>query len=161
MKRHWIAHILLACLFAARPGWAADIRLFEPDSMEAIRATRAGQAFAMVFWSLDCTHCRKEFALLAKAKRQHPALDLILVSTDAPAARAEIARTLAAAGLGRAEAWVFGEEAPERLRWAIDRKWRGELPRTYLFDASHRAIGISGKLPEERLAGWLQANARR
>jgi thiol-disulfide isomerase/thioredoxin len=161
VRRHWRVLALLAGLFAAAPSWTMDIRIFEPGSMDAIRAARTGQPFALVFWSLDCSHCREEFPLLASAKRRRPTLDLILVSTDAPEARAEIARTLEAAGLGRAEAWVFGAEAPERLRWAIDRKWRGELPRTYLFDASHQAIGISGKLPGRRLTAWMQAGLRR
>lgn len=161
MRRHWRVLVLLAGLLAAAPGRAMDIRIFEPGSMDAIRAARTGRPFVLVFWSLDCTHCREEFSLLAGAKRQHPALDLILVSTDAAENSAEIARTLEAAGLRRAEAWVFGAEAPERLRWAIDRKWRGELPRTYLFDAFHQAIGISGKLPGQRLAAWMQAGLRR
>lgn len=151
----------LALWLLAGRGWAAELRLFEADSPEAIRAARPGRPFALVLWSLECAHCREEFALLAKAKRQRPDLDLVLVSTDGPEAGRDIVRTLRAAGLGRAEAWVFGADAPERLRWAIDSKWRGELPRTYLFDAAHQAAGISGRLTWQQLADWSQTRSRR
>ncbi|MFZ5512696.1 MAG: TlpA family protein disulfide reductase [Pseudomonadota bacterium] len=154
--------ILLALLglLMLAPVQAGEPRHFDSGSLEAIRGARAGRPFALVLWSLDCSHCREEMKLLARAKRRHPRVDLVFVSTDGPDAAAEVARTLAAAGLGSAESWVFGAEAPEKLRWSIDRKWRGELPRTYLYDAAHQASGISGLLPEERLSAWLE-EARR
>jgi hypothetical protein len=41
---------------------------------------------------------------------------------------------------------------------AIDPKWRGELPRTYLYDAQHRRVAISGVIDEEKLREWLERN---
>ncbi len=146
---------LLTCAIAT----AGEPRLFEPGSLEAIRAARAGRPFVLALWSLDCGHCRDELALLARTRQAQPRLDLVLVSTDAPEARALAARSLEAAGLGSVESWIFGAEAPERLRWAIDRKWRGELPRTYFFDAEHRVSPVSGKLDPARLARWLEQQA--
>ncbi|MEW5887787.1 MAG: TlpA family protein disulfide reductase [Pseudomonadota bacterium] len=152
--------LALLCLLPLAPARAAETKHFDSASLETIRSARPGRPFALVLWSLDCSHCREEMKLLARAKRRHPRLDLVFVSTDGPDAAAEVARTLATAGLGSAESWVFGAEAPEKLRWSIDRKWRGELPRTYLYDAAHQATGISGRLPRERLSAWLEEAKR-
>ena len=56
---------------------------------------------------------------------------------------------------GPVETWMFADEFAERVRYAVDRTWRGELPRTYLFDAAHRAEARSGKLDQRWLQGWL------
>ena len=37
-------------------------------------------------------------------------------------------------GLGKVEQWVFADPMPERLRFEIDRRWYGELPRTHFYD---------------------------
>jgi hypothetical protein len=52
--------------------------------------------------------------------------------------------------------WAYGDEFDERNRFAIDPKWRGELPRTYFFDKEHRAVMQSGLLDESWTAGWFK-----
>ena len=81
---------------------------------------------------------------------------MVLVSTDTPEDRAEIVATLAEHQLESAESWVFADSFSERLRAAVDRKWRGELPRTYLYDSAHQPLVHSGKLRPEQLAAWLE-----
>ena len=51
---------------------------------------------------------------------------------------------------------MFAEAVPERLRYAIDPAWGGELPRSYLFDAAHRRQAHSGLLDEAQLKDWLK-----
>ena len=58
-------------------------------------------------------------------------------------------------GLGKTEQWVFADPQPEKLRFEIDRRWYGELPRTYFFNAKHRREGHSGVIPLERLESWV------
>ena len=57
--------------------------------------------------------------------------------------------------LGSAETWNFGDAGVDRLRHAIDPRWYGEMPRSYLYDASGRRIGISGALTPDLLQDWL------
>jgi hypothetical protein len=59
------------------------------------------------------------------------------------------------AGVVGSERWVFADDAPERLRYAIDPEWAGELPRTYLYDRSCGRIAVSGALSPEILRRWL------
>lgn len=150
----------VALLMSVALAFAGTPHLFDSNSLESIRAARQGRPFAMVLWSIDCTHCRTEMKTLAALKNRHPGLDLVFVSTDDQAVRGQAQSILAAEGLDGSESWIFGSDAPERLRWSIDPRWRGELPRTYLFDASHRVRGISGLVPEERLRNWLEDGER-
>lgn len=137
----------------------ADVKPFESGALEKIRAARAGRPFILSFWSLECAHCPKELKALGELARRHPALDVVLVSTDTPAEAAALASFAAQSGLARAEQWVFAGDA-QRLRYEIDRRWWGELPRTYLHDAGHRAEGVSGVISGEALAKWAKEHAR-
>lgn len=154
MKR-WFAALL--CLMVLSAQAAPDIKPFVRGSMAEISAARQGKPYILAFWSLTCTHCREELGQLGSLLKQHPGLSVVLVSTDTPEEGAEIAATLAEYQLGGAESWVFADSFSERLRASVDKKWRGELPRTYLYDRAHQASAHSGKLRPEQLAAWLQA----
>jgi hypothetical protein len=48
------------------------------------------------------------------------------------------------------DAWLFGNEPQQRLQYAIDPDWMGEMPRTYFYRADGERRGVSGVLkPEE------------
>jgi hypothetical protein len=87
--------------------------------------------------------------------RKHPAVRFVLVATDEAADRELAAAFLARQNLGRVETWAFADPYVERLRWSVDPKWRGELPRAYFYDAGHRAEARSGKLDAAWVEVWL------
>lgn len=128
---------------------------FKQGSLREIVEARAGRPFILGFWSLDCVHCRAELRQFARLTRKHPALDVVLVSTDPPEAAAAVGEVLAREGLAHAEAWIFADAFVERLRFEVDRFWQGELPRTYLFDPDGRTEAMSGRVNPKRLALWL------
>jgi thiol-disulfide isomerase/thioredoxin len=153
-------HVLLACVLLLAAVAQADegaLQPFQRGSAKAVIEARAGRPFILTFWSVDCVHCRGELALLSALSRAHPELEVVLVSTDTPAAAAEIDGVLRQYTLPRAERWVFADDFTERLRFEVDPRWHGELPRTYLHGPGKTVEGISGKLSEERVNRWLQA----
>ena len=109
---------------------SAQVRALGPESPGAIRAAHAGQPWVLALWSLHCAPCQEDLALLAALHRRRPDLALVLVAADDPAEAGAVRERLRAHGLDGLEAWVFGDAAPERLRHALDPRWRGELPRT-------------------------------
>ena len=157
MKRLLAALVLAAAALAARAG---EPRPFVAGSMQEIADARRGRPFILAFWSLSCVHCAEELALFGKRLRSEPRLPLVLVSTDSPQERAQIAAMLKRHGLARAENWVFAEPMVERLRFEVDRKWRGELPRTYFFDRDHRPLAFSGPAGPEFVSRWIEENLR-
>lgn len=153
------AALTLTLLWLA-PAHADAAKPFVSGSLTEITAARAGRPFILALWSLTCAHCQEELALLGRLLAAHPALDLVLVSTDSPQEAAEIGATLARHALERAESWVFADDFAEKLRFQIDRKWRGELPRTYFYAADHSRRGVSGRVAPEEIEAWLKEQER-
>ncbi|MBS4096947.1 MAG: TlpA family protein disulfide reductase [Sulfuricella sp.] len=153
MKRLFVA---LLCLCAWSAHAAPDIQPFVRGSAKQIAAAHPGKPYILAFWSLTCSHCREELGQLGELLQKNPGVAVVVVSTDSPAEVGEIAAVLAENRLQGAQAWGFADSFVERLRADVDRKWRGELPRTYLFDAAHQAVAHSGKLRPEQLAAWLK-----
>ena len=137
-----------------------EIQHFTPGSLGRIEAERVGKPFILTFWSADCTHCPGELKTLGELRRRYPALDIVLVATDTPAEAAQLARLAEGYGLGRQAQWVFADSQPERLRFEIDRRWYGELPRTYFYDRQHQRQGRSGVIPAGQLEMWAAEHVK-
>lgn len=150
----WCLAALLALITATAS--AGELRPFTADSLPAIQKQFAGRPFILTLWSLTCHHCAKELQTLGKLARSERSLPLVIVSTDTPDDARELHAVLKRHGLDRLGTWVFADAVPERLRYAIDPAWRGELPRSYLFDAAHRREAHSGLMSEARLRDWLR-----
>lgn len=146
--------LVLLALLAGAAAQAAELKPFVAGSMQQIRAAHAGRPFVLVLWSLTCSHCQEELAQIGTLKRRHPQLNVVLVSTDTPDDAAALTATLARHGLARAEAWVYADGFSERLRFEIDPRWGGELPRTYFFDRAHAVTARSGALAPAELERW-------
>lgn len=148
-----IVLVLLVAL-AGATAQAAEPRPFVSGSMQQIRAAHAGRPFVLALWSLTCSHCQEELAQLGMLQHRHPQLNVVLISTDTPDDATALTTTLARHGLVRAEAWVYADGFAERLRFEIDPRWGGELPRTYFFDRAHAVTARSGALVPAELERW-------
>ena len=51
-----------------------------------------------------------------------------------------------------ANAWAFGASPSEQLRYAIDAKWHGEMPRSYWFNAKGESVAYSGLITPAMIA---------
>lgn len=153
MTAIWRGFILV--MLCAGWAWADAPKPFTAGSPAALQQRFTGQPYLLAFWSVDCPHCQGELELFARLLRERPNLPLVLVAVDAPEAALSVTGRLAELGLSDADNWQFAEARQERLRFAIDRQWRGELPRNYLFDPAHKAQAISGALSEATLRRWF------
>lgn len=161
MRARYLALILCLALAAISSTAAArELRPFVPGSMGEIVAARSERPFILAFWSLTCTHCRDELSLFGNLQRQHPGIDIVLVATDTPEESAAIQATLNEFKLAQAEAWVFADSFTDRLRFEVDKKWHGELPRTYFFAPGEARKAYSGKLRSSDVAQWIKNVSR-
>ena len=146
--------------FASTPVWAEqEIKPFVRGSYQKIVSARQGKPFILNFWSLTCSYCAVELAMLKKLVRKYPGLDLVLVSTDTPEEEKDISVILAKFSLGKAESWVFADSYAERLRFEVDKKWQGELPRTYFYSTENEVTAISGKLEYKEVEQWVKQHS--
>ena len=145
--------VLSGAFFAAAA--ASEPKPFMRGSMQQIIAEHQGRPLIINFWSTECTYCREELALLSRVARSHPDLRLVLVSTDLPQNAPLVAQFLVKRGFDPGQTWLFADEYAERLRYDIDRKWYGELPRTYLIGTRTERKAVSGKISAEQIERWL------
>ena len=158
--------IAAACLYGALllPAVVAGAeppRPFVSGSLQHIIDTHAGKPFILGFWSLSCSHCREELTLLGHMLRKYPRLPVVLVSTDSPDDGAAIGAALKGHSLEGRESWVFADPDSDRLRYQVDRRWYGELPRTYLYEKDGSATAYSGNVDAPRLEDWMRTRLER
>ena len=137
------------CAFSICASAAPDVRPFVAGSLGRIDTDQKAS-----------THCPQELRALGELKKRQPGLDIVLVAADSTEEAAQGAELATRFGLGRVEQWVFADEMPERLRFEIDPRWHGELPRTHFYDRAHRVEAVSGVVPARRLGAWVAANVR-
>ncbi len=161
-QRHPVMRGLLLGMmltFMNAAGAAESIRPFTLGSLEQVLSAREGKPFILVFWSLDCQYCPTELKMLSELKRSHPAMDIVLIATDSVSDAPQLISRAESYGMSKVEQWVFAEDMPERLRFEIDRRWYGEVPRTYFYDQKHQREAKTGLINKKFFEDWLARNA--
>jgi hypothetical protein len=141
-----VSTALLLSSVAAQAGTL--LQPFEPDSFAHIVEKQKGKPFVMIVWSLDCEFCQASLKTLATEKRKRKDLNIVTVSTDSagdPQSADLMQKRLSALQM-TSDAWAFGAAPSEQLRYVIDPKWHGEMPRSYWFNAKGEKIAYSGVL---------------
>ena len=151
-----INKLLLCSLFLCQISLADTLTLkqWDSNSLRQLSMHYHQQPFLLVFWSLDCPACYKEFDTLSRWKRGYPGSHLIIVSTDSLAMASEVQDVLIEYQLNQSDTWIFANEPTAKIRNSIDSKWFGELPRRYFFDAQHQPHSHSGTLTTDQLNNW-------
>jgi hypothetical protein len=157
MRGLWLGVLLVFSVAVV----AADFRTFGRDSRAVIEHAHSGQPFVLAFWSVDCAYCGDEIKQLGLLIHQYPSIRLILVNTDNSemviAASEVLNRHLVKTP---AERWMFDDSGNDRLYFSVDKQWRGELPRTYFYDATGKFKSITGQVDERWLKAWAEINFR-
>lgn len=149
-----IGVLVLAALAAASVRAEAVLHDFDHQTPAALSAAHAGKPYVLALWSVHCEPCRSELELLAEFTAGHPEIAIELVATDFLEDRSAAKAMLAEFRLDGVRTWAFADDFAERIRYAIDPRWRGELPRLYLFDANHQPTAISGRVEPDTLSEW-------
>jgi thiol-disulfide isomerase/thioredoxin len=142
--------LALAAPATPAPADAATPVILDGDAAAVLAAVKAPGAHAVLVnvWATWCDACRDELPVLERFYRENRArgLRLVMVSVDDADQRAEVARVLAgfappgAAGTrgpatadGMLRAFIKKGDDTAFID-AIDRRWTGALPATFLFD---------------------------
>ncbi|MGR9012570.1 MAG: TlpA family protein disulfide reductase [Gammaproteobacteria bacterium] len=141
--------LLLPFLVCLNAPAQADSSAFTSGSYQQILADNADQPFMLVIWSVNCSSCLKDMALLNNIHKSRPDLKIIMLAADELSVTEQIQQILEKNQLSDIENWVYAEDNTQKLQYEIDPKWYGELPRTYFFDKAHQRTGVSGVLSKE------------
>ncbi len=142
MKRLVLISLLLACVASAAAAFAASFVALDRKSARTLTDGTTHTAPTIVaLWSTDCPHCKTNLGLFADMVKADPRLRLITVAVEPLST--EVATSLDRIRVPGVR-YVYGADAPEAIAFALDPKWRGELPRTLFFDGHGNRIAISG-----------------
>lgn len=157
MKR--LRLLVAACCLAAPLALAGDFAILDrAEAAKIANPANHDRPTIVALWSYDCVHCKKNLALFAELAQAHPELRLVTVAVEP--ARPQLAEPLDRLAVPGPR-FAYGNEAPEALAYALDPKWRGELPRTLLFDGhgGKRAVsGVLARLEALRSLGFAPAD---
>ena len=149
-------HITLAglalSLFASLAPAAPLVEPLDRATARALGDSQQHEVPTLVaLWSLSCPYCRKNLQEFQALESQ--GIGLRLVSVASEPLEDQHAEVLAQLGLSGTH-YAYGDSAAEALAYALDPNWRGELPRTLLFDGKGGHLALSGPVSAERaLAG--------
>ena len=157
---------LFALTLLSSGAMAVDMRAFVRGSWQEICAANAGQPTVMHIWGLTCAPCLTELPQWAALRKERPDLNIIMLATDPlSASAADLTGVLQKAGLASGESWAFADAFTERLRFEIDPKWLGEMPRTILLARDGSITAMPGLADLGAVRSWYDAetanNSRR
>ncbi len=152
---------MLACIaLSASAGLAADDkgpRPLDAAGWQQLLAAHKGRPAIVHFWGLTCGNCMVELKDWGSFAEKHPNT-VVVVNWDARGGEpARVDAALAKAGLGNAPSYALAGGFEEKLRFAVDRDWMGELPYTRLIASDGTATTFSGAADFEELSQWLAA----
>lgn len=137
------------------------VRPFVKGSLAELTQERMGTPYVLAFWSMYCAPCIEEMDTWKDLQAQRSDFKIVMVSTD-PIEKAEKLRyILDYRGLSDVEVWAFADKMSARVRYDIDPRWRGELPRIHFVDAQGNHDVVIGKVDAERVNLWLDAQKGR
>ncbi|MEI2768966.1 MAG: hypothetical protein V9E86_10910 [Nitrosomonas sp.] len=142
-------------------GWPAhaeqaDLKHFTSGSYQQLLKEYADKPFVLMIWSINCTSCLKKMPLMNELRKSMPDINMIMLATDDASAADQVKSILTGNELNQVDNWIFADANSQKLRYEIDPKWYGEVPRTYFLDKDHQRLGISGSVPRETLETILK-----
>ena len=153
-----LAGIIFYLLFLSNAVHASSAapKPFVSGSLKEILSSKEGKPLMLMLWSVDCSTCLKELGLLSETVRNHPNLDVVMISTDGAAVGDQAQALLKKHRLNTIDSWIFSQANDPSLRFEIDSSWFGELPRSYFYTADHKRMALSGALQPKHVEAWLQ-----
>ena len=129
---------------------------FGEGSWRDLTAAHKGQNLIVHFWSVACAPCLAELPEWGKFLAKNLEAPLVFINWESrPQPADRIRATLAKAGLADAEKWTLADGFEQKIRFAIDRDWMGELPRTQLIGRDGSVTTLSGAMDFAKLTAWL------
>jgi thiol-disulfide isomerase/thioredoxin len=157
MKRELLTGAFLATLVLSAPAseMSPSLKPFERGSWQALLRAHAGHPTIVHFWGVTCGPCKVELPLLGQFMKEHPAIDVVTVSADLVPGLSDATRSmLDKAGLAAAENWIFDDGYVERLRFEVDPRWQGDIPRTLLVAREGTIMTIEGSADMSDVEKW-------
>lgn len=135
---------------------AVNLKPFELGSFEEIVNAKNERDHLVILWSLDCPPCMKELERVSELHQQYPEYQLTLINTDSTDEQKQVKKILQQYNLMQLDHWGFNNTDEEKLRYDIDPRWFGDLPRSYFFPLQGKIKRLRGVLTSAELLELFQ-----
>jgi thiol-disulfide isomerase/thioredoxin len=149
--------MLILLLVSMPPANGAELpQLFNAARWQTLLATHKGKPIIVHFWGFTCGNCMVELKDWGRFAKQHPNTAIAFVNWDRRGADpSRIVQALDKAGLGSVASYTLANGFEEKLRFAVDHDWMGELPYTRLVSSDGTETAFSGVADFAKLSEWL------
>ena len=148
---------MVAAAQANSPASASvSLKTFELGSFEQIVTDKNQQDHLVILWSFDCPPCITELEKISELHQQFPNYQLTLINTDAVEEQLRVKKILQQFDLAGLDNWGFANSDEEKLRYDIDPRWYGDLPRSYFFPLEGKIKRLRGALSSDELLALFQ-----
>ena len=135
---------------------AVSLQTFDIGSFEQIVSDKNKQDHLVILWSFDCPPCITELEKISELHQQFPDYQLTLINTDAVDEQVRVKKILQQFNLAGLDNWGFANSDEEKLRYDIDPRWYGDLPRSYFFPLQGKIKRLRGALTSAELLMLFQ-----
>lgn len=135
---------------------SVSLQSFDIGSFEQIVVDKNKQDHLVILWSFDCPPCITELEKISELHQQFPDYQLTLINTDAVDEQVRVKKILQQFNLAELDNWGFANSDEEKLRYDIDPRWYGDLPRSYFFPLQGKIKRLRGALTSAELLKLFQ-----
>ena len=147
----------MTALFAALLVAASLQPVSETAYTDLVRANR-GKVVVVNFWATWCAPCRKEMPTLVALGNRYSSkgVKLLLVSADDPADEPK-ARAFLESVHAPAPLFIKAAKDDDAFIRAVDPKWSGTLPSTFVYDRSGKPVrSFTGEIDPNTLEDLIR-----
>jgi thiol-disulfide isomerase/thioredoxin len=148
--------IFLLAASIAQASSPVSLQSFDIGSFEQIVSDKNKQDHLVILWSFDCPPCITELEKISELHQQFPDYQLTLINTDAVDEQVRVKKILQQFNLAGLDNWGFANSDEEKLRYDIDPRWYGDLPRSYFFPLQGKIKRLRGALTSAELLNLFQ-----
>lgn len=142
------------CLSICGIAGAAPLQWYNPEDWGALRSAHAASPWIVHLWGMSCDPCLQELPAWGRFLRDHPQAHVTFIEVE-KADRSDVQSMLGRAGLADSDQWQSANGFDAAQRYAISRRWRGEIPMTLLISPDGKEQTIMGTMDFHRLAAWV------
>lgn len=136
-----ITVLLLTCVeIYSQQSDKITVETIDKTKLAKLIKERKGKSLFLNLWATWCIPCREEFPSIVKLADEYKNVEFVGISVDFPDEVDSKIIPFLKSNKANFISYVNGFDGDEELINALDKKWNGALPATFLFDRTGKKV---------------------
>ncbi len=145
-RKLMLLFVLLLFGFVPQSSNKINVEKIDKTKLHKLIKERKGKVLFVNLWATWCVPCREEFSSIVKLVGENKDVEFVGISVDLPDEVGSKIIPFLKSNKANFTNYVNGIEGDEELINALDKKWNGSLPATFVFDKSGKKVSfLDGK----------------